>query len=110
MQLKEKMDLDHIPPSPRYVVSETARWGLANLALGAFLFYFLPRLVAGRFGVTEAFATGVIVGGVQLHHFFIDGVIWKLKRKTVVSPLMVNLSEMIGAPAAPVAAGAAAQA
>jgi len=100
MQLKEKMDLDHIKPSARYVGTESARWGLMNLGLGAFFFYVLPHITATRIGVDVAFATGVIVGAVQLHHFFIDGVIWKLKRKTVVSPLMVNLSEMVHVPAA----------
>ncbi|HYF52584.1 MAG TPA: hypothetical protein VEJ63_24470 [Planctomycetota bacterium] len=40
---------------------------------------------------------GVVSAGVQVHHFFVDGVIWKLKRKTVASPLMVNIDEMLHA-------------
>jgi hypothetical protein len=43
-------------------------------------------------------ALGVTAAGVQIHHFFVDGVIWKLKRKTVASPLMVNISELLSAP------------
>ena len=98
MQLKEKMDLNRIPPSGTYVASESARWGLSNFAGGALLFWGIPHIVAGS-GVPLAFSTAVIVSGVQIHHFFIDGVIWKLKRKTVASPLMVNIEELLKAPA-----------
>jgi hypothetical protein len=49
---------------------------------------------------------GVIVTAIQIHHFFADGVIWKLKRKTVASPLMINLDDLIHP--APVLRGAVA--
>jgi hypothetical protein len=48
----------------------------------------------------------VILCGVQIHHFFVDGVIWKLKKKSVASPLMVNIEDLVGR--APQAEGAAA--
>jgi len=99
MQLKEKMDLDQIAPSPRYVASESARWWVSNFVGGALLFWGIPHLVAKQYGMSVAFSTVIIVSGVQIHHFFIDGVIWKLKRKTVSSPLMVNIGEMLRAPA-----------
>ena len=41
------------------------------------------------------FYIGVTIIAVQIHHFFVDGVIWKLKRKSVSSPLMVNLHDML---------------
>jgi hypothetical protein len=47
---------------------------------------------------TLPFATGVVITGVQIHHFFVDGVIWKLKNKSVASPLMVNLADLLRAP------------
>jgi hypothetical protein len=101
MQLREKLDLSpRLKPSPRYVLTESGRWWAINFAVGAFLFFFLPRLVGRLFGISQEFSTGIIVGGVQLHHFFIDGVIWKLKRKTVSSPLMSTLSDLTGAGAA----------
>jgi hypothetical protein len=110
MQLKEKLDLTHVKPSPRYVMTESGRWWAINFFIGACLFFFIPRLISRLFGIGEAFSTGIIVGGVQLHHFFIDGVIWKLKRKTVSSPLMSTLSDMTGvaerAPGIPVGASA----
>ncbi|MBI3551011.1 MAG: hypothetical protein HY077_00715 [Elusimicrobia bacterium] len=98
MQLKEKMDLESIQPSPGYVAAESARWGFGNFVGGALLFFGIPHFVA-HFGVPVAFSTIVIVSGVQIHHFFIDGVIWKLKRKTVSSPLMVNIDELLRSPA-----------
>ncbi len=98
MQLKEKLDLNAIKPSPRYVATESGRWWAINFFIGAWMFFGIPRLAAYYFGISQDFSTGIIVGGVQLHHFFIDGVIWKLKRKTVSSPLMSTLSDMTGAP------------
>jgi hypothetical protein len=47
-------------------------------------------------GASAAFVTGVILSAVQIHHFFVDGVIWKLKSPAVSSPLMVNLNELVG--------------
>jgi hypothetical protein len=96
MQLKEKMDQRHITPSTRYVLGETARWYILNFLGGAVLFFFLPRVLAYLAGLGGDFATGVTIAAVQIHHFFVDGVIWKLKRKTVASPLMVNLGDMLG--------------
>ncbi len=98
LQLGERRDAGDVVPSRRFVLSESARWGAKNVALGAALFWGLPHLAAW-FGTPLAFATGVIVSAVQLHHFFIDGVIWKLKRRSVSSPLMVDLDELLRPPA-----------
>jgi hypothetical protein len=95
VQLKEKLDKDHLTPGVSYVVRESARWGVLNFLGGAILFFMLPRLLAET-GVELLFASGVVLAGVQLHHFFVDGVIWKLRRTTPSSPLMVNLSDMLG--------------
>ncbi len=118
MQLKEKMDLKQIEPSATYVVGESVRWGFVNIIGGAVLFFFLPLgvwalmqrvppsqlLDATRdlFLHTGAphtaglpFYIGVTIIAVQIHHFFVDGVIWKLKRKSVSSPLMVNIHDML---------------
>jgi hypothetical protein len=158
MQLKERMDQQHIAPSWRYVATESARWGGINVVGGALLFLGFPFLMfwlsspaawglslreAGAIafwsickpmfmwnpftdpgwhawwdsvrasvevtpasvGLRQAtidaantqmlFVTGLVLVAVQIHHFFVDGVIWKLKKKTVSSPLMVNLDEMV---------------
>ena len=47
------------------------------------------------FGVQIGYATGIVLAAIQIHHFFVDGVIWKLKSSSVSSPLMVNLDDLI---------------
>jgi hypothetical protein len=96
IQLKEKMDLEQLKPSWHYVAGETLRWGALNFLGGAGLFWLLPQLVSDYGGFPLQFATGVILCGVQIHHFFVDGVIWKLKNKSVSSPLMVNIEDLVG--------------
>jgi hypothetical protein len=97
MQLKEKLDQGGLAPSRRYVLSESARWGVVNFAGGALLFYLLPQLASSA-GFTLAFASAVVLSGVQIHHFFVDGVIWKLKNPRVSSPLLVNISDLTTRP------------
>lgn len=94
MQLKEKLDSTGRAPSARYVLGESVRWGLVNFAGGVVLFWVLPRvgLLAGH---KLAFATAVMISAVQIHHFFVDGVIWKLKNPRVLSPLLVNIEELL---------------
>lgn len=104
LQLKEKMDMQKITPSVQYVVKESARWGAINLVLGVVLFtgipYALHWLLQNVFELNYPyiFVLGIMIAGVQVHHFFVDGVIWKLKKKTVASPLMVNIDDLIHAP------------
>lgn len=98
IQLKERQELRGIEPSRKYVVAETARWSALNLAGGVALFYFLPEFGAWL-GYPPAVAAGVIIAAVQIHHFFVDGVIWKLKNQTVSHPLMMNVRDLIRPPA-----------
>lgn len=100
VQLKEKMDEENLRPSWGYVLGESARWGLANIAGGALLFYGLPRFFA-HFGYDLNLCTAVIFSAIQIHHFFVDGVIWKLKNSRVLSPLMVDIQQMLGSPSTP---------
>ncbi len=97
MQLKEKLDSRSLEPSRRYVLSESARWGLVNFAGGVFLFWLLPRISASA-GFTLPFASAVVLSAVQIHHFFVDGVIWKLKNPRVASPLLANLGDVTARP------------
>jgi hypothetical protein len=98
VQLKEKMDLQGIRPSLRYVLTETGRWGGLNILIGAVIFWMVPRLMAES-GMQLSFALGIVTAAIQIHHFFVDGVIWKLKNKNVASPLMVNIEDLVGSPA-----------
>ena len=103
MQLKEKLDQRQLTPSRRYVLSESARWGAVNFVGGAALFWALPHLVSRLAALPLVFATGVVIAGVQVHHFFVDGVIWKLRSATVSSPLLSNLRALLGPAQRPVA-------
>lgn len=95
INLKSRMDRRKITPSPRYAWSETARWYGMNVAGGAVLFLGLPKLVT-QFGVPATLATGVLIAAVQIHHFFVDGVIWKLRDPSVGSPLAMTFAEVSG--------------
>jgi hypothetical protein len=96
MQLKEKMDIEGIAPSRGYVLHESTRWGAINLVGGVILFWGLPQLCSAA-GVALPMATAIVLAGVQIHHFFVDGVIWKLKNPKVSSPLLVNLGDILAA-------------
>ena len=37
----------------------------------------------------------MVLSAVQIHHFLVDGVIWKLKSPKVSSPLLVNIDDML---------------
>jgi hypothetical protein len=62
-------------PGWRQVLWQSGRWGAINLFGGLALFWFLPRAL-GRIGADPVLAIGVVSAGVQVHHFFVDGVIW----------------------------------
>ncbi len=95
MQLKEKMDLGQVLPSSRYVALETGRWGMTIFLLGAFLFWVLPRVAASA-GHPLSLAEPVVIAAVQIHHFFVDGVIWKLRNPKIGSALLVNIDDLRG--------------
>lgn len=106
MQLKEKLDRSGQPPTTRFVWRESARWGGMNLALGVVLFWAVPELCSLFGGVSVPLAAAIIGSGVQIHHFFVDGVIWKLRNPRVASPLLVNLKQLLTPAGQPVAASA----
>ena len=90
MQLVERAEREKQLGNPAFFWTESARWFGLNIVIGALLFAALPELVA-RAGNPTELSMGIVLAAVQLHHFFVDGVIWKLRRATVSQPLMVNL-------------------
>jgi hypothetical protein len=74
MQLKERVDAEEAPAPRWFFLGESARWYVINVAGGIVLFWILPRLAA-RAGWPMGFAEPVILSAVQIHHFFVDGVI-----------------------------------
>jgi hypothetical protein len=53
----------------------------------------MPRFFAAL-GTPLDFSLGVVLAAIQIHHFFVDGVIWKLRRTSVSSPLMENVPSL----------------
>ena len=84
-------------PKPSFAAVETARFAAWNLAGYALLFWGLPTLLAKATGQSYLFVAPVFVAGVQIHHFFVDGVIWRLRRPELRRAMIAP--EPAGAPA-----------
>jgi hypothetical protein len=82
-------------PSVRYVVSESARWAGINVAIGVGLFWGLPQ-IGSHFGRSLQFSSAVMLAAIQIHHFFVDGVIWRLREPSVSAPLSSSLKALTG--------------
>lgn len=95
MQLKTRLDArGTAAASPRFAVGESLRWAAVTMVVTALLFWLFPAVVyrATRNGVTGTL--GIIFATIQLHHFFVDGVIWKLKSTRVAAPLMASFADV----------------
>ena len=95
VQLKEGLAERKREPSVSYVWSESARWMTINVAVGFALFWGLPH-IGSQFGKSAAFSTAVMLAAIQVHHFFVDGVIWRLRNPAVRSPLSSSLRAVSG--------------
>ena len=94
-QLKEVRDQTGAEPSRRFVVLQTLRWGVIIFLGGILLFYAAPVGIEWL-GVHPVIAWSVVLATVNMHHFFVDGVIWKLHNPRVGSILSVDLRELSG--------------
>ncbi len=105
VQLKRRSEVAATAKCPtQSLAAEAMRWGIVNVIGGVLLFIGLPvGLVAIGFPPVTAF--GLIIAAVNIHHFFVDGVIWKLREPATSSALMTSLAEL-GGPAIPEAARA----
>lgn len=95
VQLKERHDATVGRAGRRFVLSETLKWAVTNIGIGIALFWVMPRL-GHVFGYDLPFTTAVVLSAVQIHHFFVDGVIWKLRNPRVASPLLVSIDDFRG--------------
>ncbi|MFN8392899.1 MAG: hypothetical protein U0136_21580 [Bdellovibrionota bacterium] len=94
MQLAEKSESHPEAATPRVLLRASVIWGAGVIAGGSALFWLLPRVCAQLSDAPLDFSLGVVIAAVQVHHFFVDGVIWKLRRRTVVQPLMSNIPQL----------------
>jgi hypothetical protein len=94
VQLKGRLETRKVAPSGSFVRRESLRWALVNFVGGALLFFALPKL--GTIGgASPTFSFAIVASAVQLHHFFVDGVIWKIRQPAVMSPLLVSIDDLI---------------
>ncbi len=104
MQLKQAADRQPTPPTARWITLRTVRWYGLNVLGGACMFYLTPRLVSYVAGIDRILVTGVLYTAFQVHHSFVDGIIWKLRTRSVAAPLLVHVPALMdtvgqGAPA-----------
>jgi hypothetical protein len=100
MQTKDVAEfakLKHEVPDKMFVLLKTIPWFIFNCIVGAAMFELLPHLFPAA-STDPMITMGIVIVGVQIHHFFVDGVIWKLKSQHKTSPLLVNMSEYIENP------------
>ncbi|MGE5201703.1 MAG: hypothetical protein ACM3O6_06515 [Acidobacteriota bacterium] len=97
MQMGLRLGRDDREKSWRSIGKETLRWSLRNCVGGAALFIALPWLFSW-IALPAAAVTGIVLAGVNIHHFFVDGVIWKLRNVGAQSPLMMRITDLAVAP------------
>jgi hypothetical protein len=95
LQLRVALTHRRRGPSRRFVAIESVRWMGINVAGGWALFWLFP-IIGSHFGQSLAFSTAVTLAAIQLHHFFVDGVIWRLRSPALGSPLSSSLAELSG--------------
>lgn len=83
-----------------FAVARSARWFAGACVGGVGLFWLFPRVVGGVSGAELMLANGVVHAAVQIHHFLVDGVIWRLRDPSVASPLEVRLADILAEPEA----------
>jgi hypothetical protein len=102
VQLKLRIDAGEAGRSWRRVRVEALRWGARNVAGGVLLFIGIPVCFAWL-PLSLLTIFGIVAAAVNVHHFFVDGVIWKLRDASNSSALMINIAELgSGASAEPV--------
>ncbi len=95
MQLKQEADRRVAKPTGWFVALRSLRWYGLNVIGGACLFWVVPRFVSRVGGVDLSFASAIIFSAFQLQHSFVDGVIWKLRSRSVSSPLLVHVPALV---------------
>lgn len=106
MNLREAIPATEQTVSKERVIATSLKWWGWNIAGGVGLFVLLPK-VTGLVGGPAFLVESFVLAGVQVHHFFVDGVIWKLRNAKVASPLMSDLDQILHPSPAPEARRAA---
>jgi hypothetical protein len=97
MQISLKVGREGQERSWRAIRAVSMKWGLWNYTGGIALFIGLPWLFLWV-PVPTATVVGVVIAAINIHHFFVDGVIWKLRHASAASPLMTNVTDLAAQP------------
>jgi len=81
VQLKERREETGAAPTRDFVWRQSLKWVAGNVAGGLALFGALPWLLSRVTGTSLALPVvfGIVWAALNVHHFFVDGVIWKLR-------------------------------
>jgi hypothetical protein len=93
VQLKRRIDVAGRERSWRRIRAEALRWGARNIVGGVMLFVGIP-LAFSWMPLPFLTVAGIIAAAVNIHHFFVDGVIWKLRDGANASALTMNIAEL----------------
>lgn len=79
-----------------FMLFYSSRWLAVNILGGLLVFWVLPRAVAvSNSTISVEFSIAVVFAIIQIHHFIIDGVIWRLRTKEKDSPLFTNVTRIL---------------
>jgi hypothetical protein len=88
VQLKEKYGANEQQPlDHRKARRETLAWYVSNIIGGIIMFAVLPNIFSRVFDIPFLVSFFIIAIGFQIHHFFVDGVIWKLRNPNALAAL-----------------------
>jgi hypothetical protein len=95
VQLREKYSDARNAPTKKQVKKDTLEWYGYNVLGGVTQFIILPAIASNIFNLPFIYAFLIISIGVQVHHFFVDGVIWKLRNPNALSALTSNVPKWV---------------
>ena len=95
VQIQERRAETGAPPTREFVLQQSLKWGAGNVGLGLLLFVALPWVLtrAVDTGLPTQVVFGIVWAALNVHHFFVDGVIWKLRRPGVAGALAASRAE-----------------
>ena len=96
MQMRERQVSAGREGSSAMLVRETLIWGAGIFVIGVAMFRVSGEVMAVLFGVEAAVGIAIMTAAFQLHHFFVDGVIWKLRNPAVRGALNTSIAELTG--------------
>jgi hypothetical protein len=96
-QLKEQSADPSFVPGGRSVLWETAKWGAGVFFVGMLWFAIIPWALQ-MLGYRRDIAEPAFISAVNVHHFFVDGVIWKIRDPRTRAMLAGNIWDLAGYP------------